>query len=551
MSTVFKPEYPWSQWYSHGFLFTRPEERNRKHIKLIGKDKAIRTTYARYLYAVHLGQMIPDDLHVDHINNDPSDDRIENLQLLTASENTKKYNNHVIKLKQNSINNYIAEVNENCYGFNKLKYDPETNEVITECDYCGTIYKRESSRLKYKILKGQVKQYCSKECYKKSLKYTALDKVLLEKIKELWKEGHNYAYIASQLGVSNTLAKDYIDGFITKTHQVKIVDVEELDKYVREGHSYNNIEKILGLNHHVVDKFTSQPLKNFKVKYKVRRVIDEVTRNQINHLFNCGNSLYAIAKKLNIDEKTVKKYLGESIEKNTLPRPSNRISSTIINQINSFSSDYTDNYIAVKLNFSNVTVAKYRKNDFNTLSSRIMSVRQKIDDSLVTKINELSELGYSNSKIARELKISKEIVYRYRFNLILKEDDLEKLAETIRLSKQGIPLYKIRKIVSVGKPKISTFASQSKRTDVQEKLKEYKINQYSYYEIFKQVQEKPNSVCTDDIFDPLDVIHRYINYNNYQINALKTYQRPGGDFTIYSTIETDDDTIFIAITGTE
>jgi DNA-binding transcriptional MerR regulator len=180
-----------------------------------------------------------------------------------------------------------------------------------------------------------------------------------------------------------------------------------------------------------------------------------------------------------------------------------------------------------------------------------MSVRQKIDDSLVTKINELSDLGYSNSKIASDLNVSKEIVYRYKFNLILKEDDLEKLAETIRLSKQGLPLYKIRKIVSVGKPKISTFASQSKRTDVQEKLKEYKINQYSYYEIFKQVQEKPNSVCTDDIFCPLDIIHRYINYNNYQVNALKTYQRPGGNFTIYSTIETDDDTVFIAITGTE
>lgn len=551
MSTVFKPEYPWSQWYSHGYLFTKPEERNRKYIKLIGEDKVIRTTYARYLYAVHLGQMIPDDLHVDHINNDPIDDRIENLQLLTASENTKKYNNHVIKLKQNSIDNYITEVNESCYGFNKLKYDPETNVVITDCDYCGTIYKREPARLKYKILKGQVKQYCSKECYKKSLKYTALDKVLLEKIKELWKEGYNYAYIAAQLDVSNSLAKDYIDGFITKTHQVKIVDVEELDRYVREGHSYNNIEKILGLNHHIVDKFASAQLKNFKVKYKTRTVINEDTKKQIKYLFSCGSNISAIAKKLHIDKKTAVKYLDAAVEKNTLPRPSNRIPSAIIDQINSFSDDYSDNYIAVKLKVSNVSVAKYRKKNLTALPSRIMSSRQKIDDDLVNKINELSDLGYSNSKIARDLNVSKEIVYRYKFNLILKEDDLEKLAETIRLSKQGLPLYKIRKIVSVGKPKISTFASQSKRIDVQEKLKEYKINQYSYYEIFKQVQEKPNSVCNDDIFDPLDVIHRYINYNNYQINALKTYQRPGGDFTIYSTIETDDDTIFIAITGTE
>jgi septation ring formation regulator EzrA len=61
-------------------------------------------------------------------------------------------------------------------------------------------------------------------------------------------------------------------------------------------------------------------------------------------------------------------------------------------------------------------VAKYRKKNLTTLPSKIMTSRQKIDDNLVNKINELSDLGYSNSKIASDLNVSKEIVYRYKFN---------------------------------------------------------------------------------------------------------------------------------------
>lgn len=50
--------------------------------------------YARYVYGVNLWEkehkFLPDDLEVDHINNDCTDDRIENLQLLTREENARK-----------------------------------------------------------------------------------------------------------------------------------------------------------------------------------------------------------------------------------------------------------------------------------------------------------------------------------------------------------------------------------------------------------------------------------------------------------------------------
>jgi len=40
--------------------------------------------------SVHLGRYLTDDEHVDHINEDKADDRMDNYQILTNAENTKK-----------------------------------------------------------------------------------------------------------------------------------------------------------------------------------------------------------------------------------------------------------------------------------------------------------------------------------------------------------------------------------------------------------------------------------------------------------------------------
>lgn len=51
-----------------------------------------RTTisYAKYLMIVYLGREMMDDEEVDHINGDKSDDRTENLQVLTKTEHKIK-----------------------------------------------------------------------------------------------------------------------------------------------------------------------------------------------------------------------------------------------------------------------------------------------------------------------------------------------------------------------------------------------------------------------------------------------------------------------------
>lgn len=62
----------------------------RKRVILIGNDGSrLGMTLARYIWETHNGK-VPYGLEVDHINNDKTDDRIENLQLLTQIDNIRK-----------------------------------------------------------------------------------------------------------------------------------------------------------------------------------------------------------------------------------------------------------------------------------------------------------------------------------------------------------------------------------------------------------------------------------------------------------------------------
>ncbi len=47
-------------------------------------------SYAKYLYTSYYKVDVPKDLEIDHINGDRMDDRIENLQAISAEYNRKK-----------------------------------------------------------------------------------------------------------------------------------------------------------------------------------------------------------------------------------------------------------------------------------------------------------------------------------------------------------------------------------------------------------------------------------------------------------------------------
>lgn len=82
-------EYPYNQDWKHGYVVTNGE--NRKNVILYNShDDRSTTSYARYLYSVNKGRYLSDTEHVDHIDNDKTNDSIENLQILTLEQNSAK-----------------------------------------------------------------------------------------------------------------------------------------------------------------------------------------------------------------------------------------------------------------------------------------------------------------------------------------------------------------------------------------------------------------------------------------------------------------------------
>lgn len=72
----------------------------RRIVNLIRKDGSrTSVSYARYQMSVAAGTHIPPHLEVDHIDNDPTNDSLDNYQLLTSAQNKQKqaayYQEHV------------------------------------------------------------------------------------------------------------------------------------------------------------------------------------------------------------------------------------------------------------------------------------------------------------------------------------------------------------------------------------------------------------------------------------------------------------------------
>lgn len=85
-----KVEYPYSDLYKVAYLTTNDE--GRKLVIFVKDGKSVKgTPYARYLMAVKLGRFLTKDEQVDHIDNDKTNDDINNLQILTQAENIRKY----------------------------------------------------------------------------------------------------------------------------------------------------------------------------------------------------------------------------------------------------------------------------------------------------------------------------------------------------------------------------------------------------------------------------------------------------------------------------
>jgi len=119
--------------YKAGYLNTNKEP--RRVLSLVSNNNSKTSiSYARYLMSIKEKRYLNKQEHVDHINGDKMDDRIENLQILS------QYENNIKSIKENNLTAKKTEF---------------------KCPICGTLFTRPSHNYNYR---PAFKPTCSRRC---------------------------------------------------------------------------------------------------------------------------------------------------------------------------------------------------------------------------------------------------------------------------------------------------------------------------------------------------------------------------------------------------
>ena len=87
MQITLKP--PYSKKWKKGYLVTN--DKKRQFVILYNSATDRKTiSYPRYLMAVKLGRELKPGEHVDHKDNDVTNNKLSNLQIMTQTENNQK-----------------------------------------------------------------------------------------------------------------------------------------------------------------------------------------------------------------------------------------------------------------------------------------------------------------------------------------------------------------------------------------------------------------------------------------------------------------------------
>ncbi len=136
-----------SFWYDKGYIGTYCNSYNEELLNKYGYRRTQKIFLHRLLYQLHIGRKLESYELVDHINRDKLNNKIENLRILSSSQNTKNR-----KLKDDQIyhnicydkySNYFkfrhqeAKVGRNFRSLHQAleffrQYDEENDHVLTK-----------------------------------------------------------------------------------------------------------------------------------------------------------------------------------------------------------------------------------------------------------------------------------------------------------------------------------------------------------------------------------------------------------------------------------
>lgn len=132
---VLELQAPFIKNFKGAYLNVNSE--NRRTVMLVPKmGRKTSMSYARYLMCCHLNRILTKEEQVDHKDEDKTNDDIDNLQILTISQNNKK---------------------------TILMNGRSAKTITLTCPQCYNVFTRSARHLKPKLNAGK-QPCCSKEC---------------------------------------------------------------------------------------------------------------------------------------------------------------------------------------------------------------------------------------------------------------------------------------------------------------------------------------------------------------------------------------------------
>lgn len=377
-------------------------------------------TLARYKMSVALGRRLNNNEHVDHIDNNKTNDDISNLQILDPIQNQQKYYQHF----RDDVQQVVELTCANCHKkFSRIEWRHNVSlKKNAENTFCSL-----SCRSQYNVRH-------EKTGLRAPVPYDTVQLVLAE-----LKKGHKYSTIGEVYGISKSMvAKIARENNATPSKR----DFEYLKSQILELHargmSYRDIVANLGVSLSTV----SSTLKgnNLTIKNNENKVDNEYYIKSVKEMRDSGSTIENIAEKLSISNFTVNKILNKL-----------GMSKTIVNKLNDTEIDYIRkmresgmgrNEIARITGYSNSTI----QNHLTAMGlAREYAKHDRLE--IYLKTMELLDNGVSMYAIAKQLKYDYHSLVRlkdkyngYRYDGDL--DALKNMISNIDLNKDATIIFK-------------------------------------------------------------------------------------------------------------